>query len=415
MTVIDPADFVRLFDPEVRSDPYPVYAQLCATGPARLGTAPVVVFSSYADCLAILRDPRTSSNRERGAVSVNRLHAQAADRPSGIRSSFLFLDPPDHTRLRRLVSGAFTPRKVEGLATRIEELIDASIDRVAETGSMDVVSDLAYPLPVQMICELLGVPLDDEPQFSRWSHVLARSLDPITAAADTERELAAVATAEDELFTYFERLIKERRANPGDDLLSALIQVEDAGDSLSHEELIATCGLLLVAGHETTVNLIANGVLALLRHPSVLENLSRDPSFASAVVEETLRYDPPVQLMPRIATEAIDWGPLRIEAGDVLVLLLAAAHRDQSITADPDRFDPHRDVKHLAFGMGAHFCLGAPLARLEARLAFTRFARRMRNPRLAADSPSYKENATLRGPAALQVHFDGVWPAAQDQ
>jgi cytochrome P450 len=214
-----------------------------------------------------------------------------------------------------------------------------------------------------------------------------------------------------EVHRYFEELVATRRAGnrsssaPTDDLLSALIAAREAGDELSTGELISTCVLLLIAGHETTVNLISAGALALLRNPTMLEALRADPGLAAGIVEETLRYDPPVQLLARVAAGPMRIGEVDIAGGDVVLLLLAAAQRDPAVYENPDRFDPWREPRHLAFGMGTHFCLGAPLARLEGRLALTRLAQRVSAPRLLADPPPYKENATLRGPSAMPVEF----------
>ena len=408
-------DVLALLDPGVRPDPYPLYARLREQAPFRLGPAPVVVLASHADCTAMLRNPQASVDRSRATLPVGRAALRELlppDAPSSLdEPAFLFRDPPDHTRLRRLVSKAFTARVVQRLQPRIAALVDDVLDRVAETGSLDVVADLAYPLPVTVICELLGVPLEDEPMFRRWSALLARSLDPVFAMTgrrpdDLDEFLAAAV----DVHRYFGRLVAARRAGAGDDLLSGLIEARDAGDELSTDELISTCVLLLIAGHETTVNLIANGALALLRDPAVLAALRGDPSLGTGVVEETLRHDPPVQLVVRVAGQAQRMSEVDIDSGDLVLMLLAAAQRDPVAYADPDRFDPRREPKHLAFGMGAHFCLGAPLARLEGRLALTRLAQRVSAPRLLADPPPYKENAALRGPSAMPVEFDEIVP-----
>jgi cytochrome P450 len=412
---ISAADFARLLDPAVRADPYPLYGQLRAAGPMRLAPMPITVLSSYHECVAMLRDPRSSVDRTLVDLPVRQgMFAQhiPANAPSSLnQSSFLILDPPDHTRLRRLVSKAFTARVVQRLEPRITALVDDVFDRAAAAGSLDVVADLAYPLPVTVICELLGVPVEDEPRFQQWSNLLARGLDPVLAFTGSVRtDLGELLNAQAELHRYFEQLVLARRAVPEEDLLSALIAAEEAGDKLTHDELIVTCVLLLIAGHETTVNLIANGTLALLRHPAVLEALRADPELGSGVVEETLRYDPPVQLMARVAREDMEIGGTQITAGQLTIMLLAAAHRDPAAFTDPDRFDPRREVRHLAFGMGSHFCLGAPLARLEGRLALSRFAQRVCDPRLTTDPPSYKTNVTLRGPASLPVQFEEIAP-----
>jgi len=417
MTTAQATDLLALLDHGVRHDPYPLYARLRAQAPFRLGPAPVVVLASHADCTAMLRHPQASVDRARATLPVGRTALREllpTDAPSSLdEPAFLFRDPPDHTRLRRLVSKAFTARVVQRLEARIAELIDAALDRAAKAGSLDVVADLAYPLPVTVICELLGVPLADEPQFRRWSGLLARSLDPVFAitgqrSGNLEDQLQAAM----QVHRYFEELVATRRAGAGhrEDLLSALIAARDAGDELSTAELISTCVLLLIAGHETTVNLISGGALALLRDPAAMAALRADAGLGAGVVEETLRYDPPVQLLARVAAEPMRIGEFDIDGGDVVLLLLAAAQRDPAAYDDPDRFDPWREPRHLAFGMGAHFCIGAPLARLEGRLALTRLAQRASAPRLVADPPPYKENATLRGPSAMLVEFDEIRP-----
>jgi cytochrome P450 len=255
------------------------------------------------------------------------------------------------------------------------------------------------------------VPLADEAQLSRWSTLLARTLDPTSRhAAEFRADPQELQCAGTELSRYFEQLTEQRRATPGPDLLSELIAAEDAGDMLSHAELISTCALLLIAGHETTVNLIANGLLALLRRPDELAALRANPERAQGVVEETLRFDPPVQLIPRIAADDLTVGGMDVARGDLVVMLIAAAQRDPAVFADPDRFDPTRDNRHLAFGLGAHFCLGAPLARLEARVALSRFAQRVTASRLVSDPPVYREHVNLRGPAHLPVEFASIEP-----
>ncbi|MEU7217144.1 cytochrome P450 [Nocardia iowensis] len=407
------ADYVRLLDPAVRPNPYPLFARLREAGPFRIGTAPVVVVTSHADCTAVLRDPRVSVDRSLAKLQLGSMPIYDAAKTTAAQAkpSFLFLDPPDHTRLRRLVSKAFTPRVVQRLEPRITEIVDDILDKRSAAGTFDAVTEFAYPLPVTVICELLGVPLADEAQLSHWSSLLARTLDPTSRQATEFRaDPAQVQRAGTELSTYFERLTEHRRATPGPDLLSELIAAEDAGDMLTHEELISTCALLLVAGHETTVNLIANATLALLRRPDELAALRANPERAQAIVEETLRFDPPVQLIPRIAADDLTVGDIDIRRGDLVVMLIAAAQRDPAVFTDPDRFDPSRDNRHLAFGLGAHFCLGAPLARLEARVALTRFAHRVEAPRLITDPPVYREHVNLRGPAHMPLEFSAILP-----
>ncbi|MEU7145250.1 cytochrome P450 [Nocardia sp. NPDC046473] len=407
------ADYVRLLDPAVRPNPYPLFARLRERGPFRIGTAPVVIVPGHADCAAVLRDPGVSVDRSLAKLQLGSMPIYDATKTTAdqVKPSFLFLDPPDHTRLRRLVSKAFTPRVVQQLEPRIAEIVDDILDKHSAAGTFDAVTEFAYPLPVTVICELLGVPLEDEAQLSHWSSLLSRTLDPTSRqAAEYQADPAELQRAGTELSIYFERLTERRRATPGPDLLSQLLAAEDAGDMLSHEELISTCALLLVAGHETTVNLIANATLALLRRPGELAALRANPERAQGVVEETLRFDPPVQLIPRIAADDLTVGELAVRRGDLVVMLVAAAQRDPAAFPDPDRFDPVRDNRHLAFGLGAHFCLGAPLARLEARVALTRFAQRVESPRLPTDPPVYREHVNLRGPAHMPIEFAAILP-----
>jgi cytochrome P450 len=312
------------------------------------------VFSSYQDCDDVLRHPSSASDRLKSTAAQREIAQGVEARPIG-PPGFLFLDPPDHTRLRKLVSKAFVPKVVKALEPDITALVDGLLDKVEEQGSFDVIADLAYPLPVAVICRLLGVPIEDEPQFSHASPLLAAALDPI---------ISFTGQAPDS----FDDMLQA--SHPGDDLMSGLIHVEEYGDQLTEEETVATCNLLLVAGHETTVNLIANAILAMLRHPWQWTALGANPQRVSAVVEETLRYDPPVQLMGRIAADDMTIGDTVVPKGDIMMLLLAAAHHDPAAFDRPGEFDPDREnIRHLGFGKGRHFCLGPPLARLEAAVA----------------------------------------------
>jgi cytochrome P450 len=391
-----------LLDPGHRADPYPIYRQLRERGPLQLPDSNLVVFSSFTDCDEVLRHPSSCSDRLKSTVAQQAIAAGQEARPFGT-PGFLFLDPPDHTRLRKLVSKAFSPKVVRALETDITALVDALLDAVATAGRFEVIADLAYPLPVAVICRLLGVPIEDEPKFSWASALLAQGLDPFIAFTGQPQGFEERMEAGLWLRGYLRDLLRQRRADPGEDLMSGLIAVEEAGDQLTEDEIVATCNLLLVAGHETTVNLIANAVLAMLRHPEHWAALGRDPSRAPAIVEETLRYDPPVQLVGRIAGEDMSIGGVDIPRGETMMLLLAAAHRDPAVTERPDEFDPTRAaIRHLAFGLGPHFCLGAPLARLEANVALSAVTKRFPNARLETE-PAYKPNVTLRGVADLVV------------
>jgi cytochrome P450 len=402
MTATPQALLLDLLDPGHRAHPYPIYRQLRERGPLQLPDSNLVVFSSFADCDEVLRHPASCSDRLKSTATQQATAAGQEARPFGT-PGFLFLDPPDHTRLRKLVSKAFSPKVVRALETDITALVDALLDAVATAGRFEVIADLAYPLPVAVICRLLGVPIEDEPKFSWASALLAQGLDPFIAFTGQPQGFEERMEAGLWLRGYLRDLLRQRRADPGEDLMSGLIAVEEAGDQLTEDEIVATCNLLLVAGHETTVNLIANAVLAMLRHPEHWAALGQDSSRAPAIVEETLRYDPPVQLVGRIAGEDMSIGGVDIPRGETMMLLLAAAHRDPAVTERPDEFDPTRTViRHLAFGLGPHFCLGAPLARLEANVALSAVTKRFPNARLET-APAYKPNVTLRGVADLVV------------
>ena len=405
------AELARLADPAVIVDPYPLLAELRQASPFAELDGAMVVLGGYQDCSAVLRDPRASSERDRSLLS----------QPDAERTrSFLSLDPPDHTRLRRLVSQAFTAREVASLSPRIAAVTDELLSAVAAGGgdgggdrggghTMELVSQLAYPLPVRIISELLGVPPEDQARFAAWSAKLAHSVQPQFGVANSAELLAQAEQAGLEFAVYFRELIAVRRARPADDLLTKLIRAEDDGERLTEEELIATCVLLLVAGHETTVGLIANAVLALLRNRDQLAALIADPELAAGAVQETLRFDPPVQLTGRIVRNGLKVGEMNAPDGAVLLLLLAATGRDPAVFADPDTFDISRGGReHLAFAAGAHFCLGAPLARLEARIALQALAARVIAPELDEAALVYKPNFNLRGPERLVLGFDRI-------
>ncbi|MCU1463130.1 MAG: eryF [Acidimicrobiales bacterium] len=394
------------FDPGFRSDPYPFYNRLREEDPGHVSPLGFHVLTRYDDCAAILKHPDVSSD-QRNAADYDRWRADnpaAAAFSSRIepRRPFLFMDPPDHTRLRGLVSKSFTPKRVEALRPRVQHLVDELVDAAIDRGSLEVVEQLAYPVPVVVICELLGVPLADHERFKGWSRSLARSLDPeIVLPPDLQKERVEAITSFHE---YFLDLIARLRRDPGPDLLSALVAAEDAGDTLSEDELLGICTLLLIAGHETTVNLIGNGVLALLRHPDQWARLQADPSLARSAVEEVLRFDPPVQFDGRVAMADIELEHCSLRAGEQPLLILGAANRDPRHFDEPERFDIGRaENHHLAFGYGLHFCLGAPLARLEGQVALATLAQRLPGMRLVDEHPPYKENVVLRGLSELPV------------
>lgn len=394
---------MQLLDPANRADPYPLFARIRRLGPLPMPESRMTVFSSFADCDAVLRHPQSCSDSMKSSVVQQHL-ASGAMPPRGNTPGFLFLDPPDHTRLRKLAQQAFAPRVVRALEPEIDAMVDRLLDAMAEVGSADLIADLAYPLPVAVICRLLGVPVRDEPRFSSAAALVAQALDPImsiTGAPDPQADVRLQAGAW--LREYLGELVERRRAEPEDDLISALIAAEEDGDQLTADEIVATCNLLLIAGHETTVNLIANAAQEMLRTPAHWAALAADPSLAAAIVEETLRFDPPVQLVMRIAGADLRIGAIDIPRGDTMLLLLAAAQRDPAMYDRAGEFRLDREsARHLSFGLGPHFCLGAPLARLEARLALAKLTARFPKARLNAD-PVYKPNVTLRGLATLSV------------
>jgi pimeloyl-[acyl-carrier protein] synthase len=388
------------FLPEFHQDPYPFYARLRTEDPVHQSPLGFWVLTRYDDVVTTLRDPRFGRAGFHPMLAGGQTRTASPDR---LPPSMLFQDPPDHTRLRALVNKAFTPRVVEAMRPHIQEIVDRLLDRVLPTGTMDVIEDLAYPLPVTVICEMLGVPVTDQAAIRQWSADLARSLDAIGPQADVavqERgEQARHALAE-----YFRAQIPERRRQPRSDLLSALIAVEEQGDRLTERELLAMCVLLFVAGHETTVNLIGNGMLALLRHPDELERLRAEPPLIPSAVEELLRYDSPVQRSARIPSADVVIDGHTIRQGTMVVAAIGAANRDPAQFADPDRLDvARRDNRHVSFGFGIHFCLGAPLARLEGQVAIGTLIRRAPHLRQASEALEWRESSTLRGLKALPV------------
>jgi len=398
-----PEEIAELTDPGHREDPYPYLDRLRERSPYKPFDGLIVV-GRHAQVSALLRDPAMSSARDRAAL---------APTPQGPRTlNFIHLDPPEHTRYRRLVAGAFARRQIAGLEPRIREITTELLGAGAETGALDVVEGLAYPLPLQVICELLGVPLEDRQQLQDWTWTLSAELEPPLGAA-LQRPTTQAARARAGFVVYFRKLIEERRSHPREDLISHLLQVEEHGERLDDHDVLATCVLLLNAGYETTVNLIGNAVLALLRHPEQFARLRAAPGqVAPAVVEEVLRYDAPVQMTSRVAREAGAIGGAEMRAGDTVLLLLGAANRDPEVYPDPGTFDIDRSpaAPHLTFAAGPHFCLGAGLARLEAAVALELFATLLVGPRLRPDGLVYRPNLNLRGPARLPIDLDAVRP-----
>jgi cytochrome P450 len=391
-------------DKRFRADPYPYYRRVRERDPFhRSSLAGGWILARHADVEAVLKDGRFVADerklplfekRRAGMIKDGVLREDDPQVQTMLRS-----DPPDHTRLRGLVSKAFTPRTVEALRPRIEGIVEGRLDAVNGAGEMDVISELAYPLPVIVIAELLGVPVEDREQFKRWSDDAIRSLGGMSA-----QDLRTSMAAARELRAYFERIAEERRREPREDLLSALLAAEEAGDKLSLDEVYGMCTLLLVAGNETTTNLIGNGLLALLRNPEQLELLRDDPALLENAVEELLRYDSPVQFTGRFVLEDTELNGHEIKAYQQLIVLIGAANRDPEVFPEPERLDVTRtDVRHLAFGHGIHYCLGAPLARLEGQVALGALIERFPNMRLATDSPEWGDNIILRGLKSLPV------------
>jgi len=357
------------------------------------------VLTRYADVVMVLRDSRFDRH---DAESFFRERFGEGPLINVFTKWMLFRDPPDHTRLRTLVNKAFTPRAIEGLRPRIQELVDYLLDTVQQRGSMDIMADLAYPLPVLVICELLGVPAKDRDLFKEWSGDVARTLDPIQTPEMVEKGHAVV----ESMATYFRGLIATLRKRPQDNILSAMIAAEEQGDRLSEEELLANCILLFSAGHETTVNLIGNGLLALFRNPEQKQLLQAHPELIQSAVEEFLRYDGPVQLTGRSVKEDLEIGGKRIPQGERVITVLAAANRDPAHFPDPDRLDiTRKENHHVAFGHGIHFCLGASLARAEGQLAIGTLLRRMPQARWIEEVPQWRPAFTLRGLETLPITF----------
>ncbi len=406
MRAISPAmGLYNPFHPDARIDPYPQYQRLREKAPVyrhpRLG---MLVLSRYDDVVSVLRDPRFIANRTRSKAFQR--NDPFSDLPpgmqEGIRKSLLMTDAPDHTRLRNLVNKAFTPRVVERLRPRVQEVVDGLLDRAASRSDMELVRDLAYPLPVTVIAELLGVPAEERERFKSWSVGLRVLVDPVASIQGMDGAVRAY----EEMSEYFSDVFAARRAEPRDDLVSGLVAAEVDGDRLDETELLALCALILGAGHETTTNLISNGVLALLRNPGERKRLADDPSIIESAVEEILRFDSPVQATDRVASEDCEIHGERVEKGSFVVTLLGAANRDPARFPEPDRLDLTRDDgRHVSFGQGAHFCLGAHLARVEAQIALTSLLARFPEFTGPTEAKAWVGSTVLRGPTELPLRL----------
>ena len=390
--------------PEGRADPYPRYAGLRAQAPVHRSAFGLWTLTGYEDCQQLLRHPGVGKDFSAAMSSLGLSDAdrEAQDRFRNDRSNMLVTDPPDHTRLRGLVTRAFTNRTVERLRPRIVTLVDELLDTFGSGEEVEVMDALAFPLPVTVIGDMLGVPADDRPAL----RPLVRKVTAILELAVSPEALAEAAGADAELGRYFADLVAQRRADPRDDLLTKLIEAEDKGDQLTEHELISTAILLFAAGFETTTHLIGNGLLALLRHPDQLARLRADRSLLPRAVEELLRYDSPVQIAARTTYEDLSLGGQQIPAGSLVLALLGAANRDPSRFTDPERLDVGRDEgPPMSFGGGIHFCLGAALARAEGQIVLDRLLDRFSAMELAGGPPAVRDSLTLRGLTDLRVRF----------
>ena len=391
------------FAPGYTDDPYPEYARLRAAGPVHQHPLGFWVVSHHEHVSALLRGSLSVEERHvRGALADlnSEIYGEREERSGGL--SMLDQDPPDHTRLRRLVSKAFTPRSVAALQPEIERLVDEMLDRMADAGSVDLVEALAFPLPFAVISQMMGVPSGiDHLRMRELAGTIVRSLEPVV----DPNLAAAIMAADEELAALGLEMVRRKREHPGDDLLTALVHAEEDGDVLDDDELVAQVVLLYIAGHETTVNLIANGTLALLRHPDQLARLRAEPDLAGNAVEELLRYDSPVQFSRRITLEPYDVAGRTIPAGAFVMASLGSANRDTEFwgeDADVVRIERANARSHSSFGAGVHHCLGASLARLEGTVAIGRLVERF--PGLALDGePTWNGRINLRGPSLLPV------------
>ncbi len=384
------------YDPtstDILSDPYDTYERLRTRDPVhRMRLINGWVLTRYEDVDMVLRDHRRFSKND-GREDEYR--------------SMLHHDPPDHTRLRSLVSKAFTPRAVRELHPRVQLIVDDLLSELEGKDRFDLIENLAFPMPVTVIAEMLGVPSQDMDRFKDWSNDISLTIEPSLR----EDQIRRVERASEKLYEYFESIIEERRREPQDDMITALLNAEDEGDRLTHEELLGTLVLLLVAGNETTRNLIGNGMRALLKHPDQLRKLRDNPDLLDSAISELLRYDSPVQLDGRLAHSDVEVAGHRIRAGQRVLCAIGAANRDPSAFTEPDKLDIERnESSHIAFGRGIHHCLGAPLAMLEARAAFSALLARFSDIQLVSE-PVYRKQVVLRGVEELWVEVE--WSAGK--
>ncbi len=394
----EPAAYNPL-DPAFRANPYPFYDRLRAESPVHVTPHGLTVITRYDDVSHTLRSNDFSRDVDANATPRDDpIFERRRERRKNGAKTILNLDPPDHTRLRRLVSKAFTPSAIDALRSRIETQVDAVLDRAAERGELELVDELAFPVPFQVISDLLDLPQDRTAEIRDWSQALTASLEPTATLETLDASDAAIA----QLVPYLAEVVETRRANLGNDVLSALLVAEEAGDRLSLEELLSFVVLLYVAGHETTVNLIGNGTLALLRHPDELQRWKHDPTLDAAAVDELLRFDGPVQHTVRVAMTPVTYGEgaqqVTVEPGSSVLCVLGAANHDAAVFDDPHtlHLDRPNANRHLAFAAGIHYCLGASLAKLEASVAIGRLIRRFDSIELLAE-PTFRDRLTIRG------------------
>jgi cytochrome P450 len=406
----DPSLYDQILEYDNRANPWPLYEKL-RSQPVWEEADGTFVVSTFREVQALQHDPRLSSDTA-NLLPEFAEKAPPAESPGRLPTSFIRNDPPRHDVLRRIAMRQFGPPHrpdlVNKMTPTLAAIVTRLVDDLAAKQEADLVDDVAYPFPVAVICHLLGVPPEDEPRFRTW-------VDPIVASLGrpTPEQMQARLDAAQHLSRYMFELAQRRRAEPGDDMISGYVTDDSPDGRLEGGDLFATLTLLLIAGHETTVNLITNGWLTLLRHPDVLQRLRSEPQFSIRLVEEVLRYEPPVHILPfRTATDDIEIGGTTIRKGHPIAVMLASANHDSACIPHADRFDPDRPNNvHLSFASGIHYCFGAPLARLEAQIALTQLAKRLQNPRLVADPPPYRPSPVLRGPIHLPIAYDGVNPA----
>ncbi len=400
-----PSTDLDVYDPALQADPFPIYERLRSAGPLHRRYPGIYLVPRYAECDAVLADPAWGHGYSAG-ISPFRPGVEI----SALPGSFLLMDPPDHTRLRRLVSKEFTARAVAVLRARITALVDTLLDEAIGAGEVDLVSGLAIPVPLTTICQLLDIPAADRAAFGRWAPDITRGLDP--DAVLSPAEIAARTAAVRWFREYFTALIDDRSLRPGSDIVSERAGIAGVGGALSAAELVDMCLLLLIGGFETTSYLITGGVLALSRHPDQWDLLRQAPGLRPKAVEELVRYDSPVPFPTRVALTEAEVAGWRVPRGTGLILLVGSANRDPRAYAEPDRLNLIRFVgdngvpPHLSFSHGPHFCLGAPLARLEAEITFGRLARRTAEITVLTDRPEYRPGISIRGLARLPVRLE---------